>query len=154
MPSCSRPRPLEDRPELIAPGGKVDREKLFALYEAELGDDESPICVRFKLSRDLNKRVDRYLVDRIPFLSRTSLQHIIKEQAVTVKLRAAHQPVAATVRGLGGGRAEVVLGAPQAAIAPGQACVVYHGERVLGGGWIERPEVALAASIEGDAAAA
>ncbi len=88
MPSCSRPRPLEDRPELIAPGGKVDREKLFALYEAELGDDESPICVRFKLSRDLNKRVDRYLVDRIPFLSRTSLQHIIKEQAVTVNGRA------------------------------------------------------------------
>ncbi|MCH7849229.1 MAG: RluA family pseudouridine synthase [Planctomycetes bacterium] len=87
MPSCSRPRPLEDRPELIAPGGKVDREKLFALYEAELGDDESPICVRFKLSRDLNKRVDRYLVDRIPFLSRTSLQHIIKEQAVTVNGR-------------------------------------------------------------------
>ncbi len=88
MPSCSRPRPLEDRPELIAPGGKVDREKLFALYEAELGDDESPICVRFKLSRDLNKRVDRYLVDRIPFLSRTSLQHIIKEHAVTVNGRA------------------------------------------------------------------
>ena len=87
MPSCSHPRPLEDRPELIAPGGKVDREKLFALYEAELGDDESPICVRFKLSRDLNKRVDRYLVDRIPFLSRTSLQHIIKEQAVTVNGR-------------------------------------------------------------------
>ena len=88
MPSWSRPRPREDRPELIAPGGKVDREKLFALYEAELGDDESPICVRFKLNRDLNKRVDRYLVDRIPFLSRTSLQHIIKEHAVTVNGRA------------------------------------------------------------------
>ena len=87
MPSSSRRQRLDDRSELIGPGGKVDREKLFALYEAEQGDDESPICVRFKLSRDLNKRVDRYLVDRIPFLSRTSLQRIIKEQAVTVNGR-------------------------------------------------------------------
>ena len=85
MPSSSHRH--NDRPELIGPGGKVDREKLFALYEAEKGDDESPICVHFKLSRDLNKRVDRYLVDRIPFLSRTSLQRIIKEQAVTVNGR-------------------------------------------------------------------
>ena len=66
-------------------------------------------------------------------------------RAVTVKLRAAHEPVAARLRALGGGRAEVVLAEPQAAIAPGQACVVYDGARVLGGGWIERPSAALAA---------
>ncbi len=63
-------------------------------------------------------------------------------QAVTVKLRAPHQAVSATLRGLGGERAEINLDAPEAAIAPGQACVVYDGKRVLGGGWIERPEVA------------
>ncbi|MHC4413852.1 MAG: RluA family pseudouridine synthase [Planctomycetota bacterium] len=72
---------------LIAPGGKVDRESLFQLYEQQEGDDETPIAVRFKLTRDLNKRLDRYLVDRIPFLSRTSLQQLIKEQAVTVNGR-------------------------------------------------------------------
>ena len=56
--------------------------------------------------------------------------------AVTVKLRS-HQPaVAAEVTGLAEGGAEVVLAAPQAAVAPGQACVFYQGERVLGGGWI------------------
>ncbi len=66
-------------------------------------------------------------------------------EAVTVKLRANQRAVPATVRALGRARAEVVLDAPQAAIAPGQACVMYQGERVLGGGWIERPEVALAA---------
>ncbi len=87
MASSSHRHRHNDQSELIGPGGKVDRERLFALYEAEKGDDESPICVRFKLSRDLNKRVDRYLVDRIPFLSRTSLQRIIKEQAVTVNGR-------------------------------------------------------------------
>ena len=54
-----------------------------------------------------------------------------------VKLRANQAPVAARLRALGDGRAEVTLATPQAAIAPGQACVVYAGERMLGGGWIE-----------------
>ena len=73
--------------DLIAPGGKVDREALFALYEKQADDDDTPISVRFKITRNLNKRLDRYLVDRIPFLSRTSLQRLIKEQAVTVNGR-------------------------------------------------------------------
>lgn len=75
---------------LIDPGGKVDRDALFALYEKSeqaAGDDESPITVRFELLRDLDKRLDKYLVDRIPFLSRTSLQTLIREQAVTVNGR-------------------------------------------------------------------
>lgn len=36
-------------------------------------------------------------------------------------------------------RFEVVFADPQKAVAPGQAAVVYDGERVLGGGWIVRP---------------
>jgi tRNA-uridine 2-sulfurtransferase len=36
----------------------------------------------------------------------------------------------------------VVLREPQAAIAPGQACVFYDGDRMLGGGWICRDGVA------------
>jgi hypothetical protein len=76
-----------DRDGLIARGGKVDRETLYALYEQQADDDETPISATFKLSRDLNKRLDRYLVDRIPFLSRTSLQRLIKEDGVTVNGR-------------------------------------------------------------------
>jgi 23S rRNA pseudouridine1911/1915/1917 synthase len=74
--------------DLIGRGGKVDREALYALYERQTDDDERPISVTFTLSRDLNKRLDRYLVDRIPFLSRTSLQRLIRERAVTVNGRA------------------------------------------------------------------
>ncbi len=64
---------------------------------------------------------------------------------VTVKLRSMQSAVAATLFGRPGGRAEVILAAPENAVAPGQACVFYDGDRVLGGGWIQRDEE-LAAS--------
>ena len=35
---------------------------------------------------------------------------------------------------------------PQAGVAPGQACVFYDGERMLGGGWIARRESAAVAA--------
>ena len=73
--------------DLIARGGKVDRQRLFELYQQQTGDDERPVSVSFRLSRNLDKRLDRYLVDRIPFLSRTSLQKLIREQGVTVNGR-------------------------------------------------------------------
>jgi len=47
-------------------------------------------------------------------------------------------PIAASVTPLTDGRAEVHLTEPYSAVAPGQACVFYDGERVLGGGWIEK----------------
>ena len=42
--------------------------------------------------------------------------------------------------------AEVILDEPQFGVAPGQACVFYQGERVLGGGWIAAAESRLAAA--------
>ena len=57
---------------------------------------------------------------------------------VTVKLRSTQSPAAATVYPQDGNCARVELDDPQRAIAPGQACVFYEGERVLGGGWIRR----------------
>jgi tRNA-specific 2-thiouridylase len=38
-------------------------------------------------------------------------------------------------------RLRVVFDEPQHSVAPGQAVVVYDGDRVLGGGWIESPAV-------------
>ncbi len=69
---------------------------------------------------------------------------------VAVKLRSAMAPVSARLFPLGDRRAEVAFDEPQAGVAPGQACVAYDGERVLGGGWIERE----AANTEATAAAA
>ena len=55
-----------------------------------------------------------------------------------VKLRSLSPAVPAHVDPLPGNRAEVHLKEPFSAVAPGQACVFYDGERVLGGGWIEK----------------
>ena len=57
---------------------------------------------------------------------------------VEVKLRSMQTAVAATLFGQSDGRAEVILAVPQIAVAPGQACVFYNGDRLLGGGWIAR----------------
>ena len=67
--------------------------------------------------------------------------------ACRVKVRSMRPPVAGTVTPLAGGRARVTLAMPEEAVAPGQACVFYGetSDRVLGGGFILRPEAAAAA---------
>jgi tRNA-specific 2-thiouridylase len=62
-----------------------------------------------------------------------------------VKLRSTMAPVAATLSPRADGGADVTLDEGQYGIAPGQACVFYEGDRVLGGGWIRREEAAQAA---------
>ncbi|HWK43830.1 MAG TPA: tRNA 2-thiouridine(34) synthase MnmA [Stellaceae bacterium] len=57
---------------------------------------------------------------------------------VTVKLRSAQTPVAGTVTAAADGTAEIILAEPILGAAPGQAGVLYDGDRVLGGGWIRR----------------
>jgi len=82
-------QPVEQK-SLLTSAGTVDREALFALYEESAAtDDDHPVQVTFKLSHDLEKRLDRYLVDRVPFLSRTALQRLIDEDAVLVNGRVA-----------------------------------------------------------------
>jgi len=54
------------------------------------------------------------------------------------QIRYRHRAVAATAEILGGGLLRVLFDEKVRAVAPGQAVVVYRGDRVLGGGWIER----------------
>ncbi|MGH7713840.1 MAG: aminomethyltransferase beta-barrel domain-containing protein, partial [Gemmatimonadaceae bacterium] len=57
---------------------------------------------------------------------------------VEVQVRHRAQPVAAEVVRADGCEIELALEEPVAAITPGQSLVLYNGERVLGGGVIER----------------
>ena len=70
-------------------GAADDPQRLFELYEEQReADDETPVTAVFEIPRNLDKRLDRFLAERVPFLSRTSLQRLIEEQAVTVNGRA------------------------------------------------------------------
>jgi len=71
---------------LIARGGKVDADALRAATEATgEGDEDTELRrVTFHLQRDLDKRLDRYLTDRIAFMSRTQLQRVIREGGVLI----------------------------------------------------------------------
>jgi tRNA-specific 2-thiouridylase len=59
---------------------------------------------------------------------------------VLVRIRYRHPGVHATVRvdALDPTRATLRFAEPQSAVAPGQAAVCYVGDRVVGGGWIDR----------------
>lgn len=102
---ADRDTPPEDR-SLIRPGGLVDADALRARpgepdppsrevdaddllpdQAADEADDDAPRRVVFRLRRDLQKRLDRYLTDRIPFMSRTQLQRLIENEQVTVNAR-------------------------------------------------------------------
>ncbi|MBL0926473.1 MAG: RluA family pseudouridine synthase [Phycisphaerales bacterium] len=91
---------------LIRPGGKVDPAALRSRAAEQRGPDAESqplsesdpepdgdaepglVRVRFEISRDLDKRLDKYLTDRITFMSRSQLQRLIDEGAVWVNGRA------------------------------------------------------------------
>lgn len=63
---------------------------------------------------------------------------------LTAKVRSLAKPVPVTLEGSFGEGSEATLhfAQPEYGVAPGQAAVVYAGDRVVGGGWIESTEPA------------
>jgi tRNA-specific 2-thiouridylase len=70
---------------------------------------------------------------------------------VAAKLRSAQPPLPATLHAgdATSGAADLVLDMPAGAVAPGQAAVLYDGDRLLGGGWVRRAAAAGAPSDDG-----
>jgi tRNA-specific 2-thiouridylase len=56
---------------------------------------------------------------------------------VTAQIRYRHREAAATIAPLADNRVRVTFDQPQSAVAPGQAVVMYDGDSVVGGGWID-----------------
>ena len=63
---------------------------------------------------------------------------------LTAKVRSLAKPVPITLEGPLGEGAETLIRflTPEYGVAPGQAAVIYAGDRVVGGGWIEGTEAA------------
>lgn len=59
--------------------------------------------------------------------------------ALTAKVRSLAKPVPIVLDGPLGGGADTMIrfASPEYGVAPGQAAVIYAGDRVIGGGWIE-----------------
>ena len=66
----------------------------------------------------------------------------LPDMQLSAKIRSLAKPVPVTLDGpLGAGLATTIRFAePEFGVAPGQAAVIYAGERVIGGGWIERAD--------------
>ena len=130
--SDARPASLAARTEaLLGPGGAIDRDALFAIYEDNAArDDETPVTVEFELLKDLDKRLDRYLVDRVPFLSRTQIQRLIDEEAVTVNGRV---PKSSTKLRKGDRIVAALPPPPSGAIAPEEIPldVLYEDDAII-----------------------
>ena len=88
------------------------------------------------MSRILKELENRKLIARQTNLISQRLQNADR-LTCTAKIRYNHapQPAVASVRGAD--EIEVEFDQPQSAITPGQALVLYDGDVVLGGGWID-----------------
>lgn len=64
----------------------------------------------------------------------------VEGRPIMAKVRSLARPVSATLR-----NGWLRFDSPEYGVAPGQAAVLYEGDRVLGGGWIEETEAAMAA---------
>ena len=63
----------------------------------------------------------------------------VPDAPLTAKVRSLAKPVPVTLEGTLGDGARITLhfAAPEYGVAPGQAAVIYAGDRVVGGGWID-----------------
>ncbi len=87
--------------------------------------------------------VESFVIQELNWLGDVPLNG--RSDEVMVKMRSMQKPVPAYIEPMENGSARVILKTPQEGTAPGQACVFYDGERLLGGGWIiaQRQQVSL-----------
>jgi len=101
------------------------------LYVVELDAANNRVVVGDETALDR----DEFLVERCNWIPWDTPPSAIE---VTAKIRYNHPGTPATVLPQADGRARVKLHLPQRAITPGQACVFYQEDLVVGGGWIMR----------------
>ena len=105
----------------------------FPVFVAEIRPDDNEIV----LTEYSNLFRTNVFIKNIQFID---IQEINPHKIYNVKIRYRLQLTPCNLNILEGGRAEVRLLKPEAMIAAGQTAVCYDGERLIGGGFIEKSE--------------
>ncbi|MBX3560394.1 MAG: tRNA 2-thiouridine(34) synthase MnmA [Sphingomonas sp.] len=142
----------EVRPETARPGEIVDREgRVLGAHRGlihftvgqrrglELGGQAEPLYV-LRLEPEHQRVVvgpKAALAVRAARLDGVNWLGEAQRDGLTVKVRSLARPAAARLEG-----DRVLFDAPEYGVAPGQAAVIYDGDRVLGGGWIAETQPA------------
>ena len=101
------------------------------LYVLELRSEQNQVVVgeRSQLRRHLCR------IERPNWIS---IHNLVEPLRVKAKIRSRHEAAPATITPADDGEVQVRFDTPQPAISPGQACVFYQHEKVVGGGWIKK----------------
>jgi tRNA-specific 2-thiouridylase len=106
------------------------------IYVVDIDPAENRVVLGEKealMKRSLVARQINLLSDRVAVAGAEGLR-------CQAKIRYNHQPQAARVVVTGSDEIRVTFDEPQSAITPGQAVVMFDGDVVLGGGWIDGVE--------------
>jgi len=112
----------------------------------EIGGQPEPLYVTGinAAARQVLVGPKRLLAVSAAVLSETNRIGPLPDAPLSAKVRSLAKPVPVTLDGpLGeGATTRIRFAAPEYGVAPGQAAVLYAGDRVVGGGWIEATEAA------------
>ncbi|WP_128891528.1 tRNA 2-thiouridine(34) synthase MnmA [Erythrobacter sp. HKB08] len=110
----------------------------------EIGGQPEPLYVLGIDAESAEVRVGprRMLAVKSATIIETNRIGPLPDAPLTAKVRSLAKPVPVTLDGpLGDGATTVIrFEEPEYGVSPGQAAVIYAGERVVGGGWIETTE--------------
>lgn len=97
--------------------------------------DVDPTTNRVVVGDETQLDRDEFMVERCNWIA---FEHPAASVRALIKIRYNHPGTPGTITSQADGGARVKLDMPQRAITPGQACVFYDNDVVLGGGWISR----------------
>ncbi len=114
----------------------------------EIGGQPEPLYVIAldAESREVRVGPKRMLAVESAALIETNRIGELPDAPLTAKVRSLAKPVPVTLDGpLGDGASTVIrFDSPEFGVAPGQAAVIYAGDRVIGGGWIDSTQAVKA----------
>jgi tRNA-specific 2-thiouridylase len=110
----------------------------------EIGGQPEPLYVigLDAPAREVRVGPKRMLAVNAARLTETNRIGALPNAPLTAKVRSLAKPVPVTLEGTLGDGATVTIrfAEPEFGVAPGQAAVIYAGDRVVGGGWIDSTE--------------